>query len=413
MLNGLIKYIENRNWSLQREGEKFLFYKPPIELGFDETYLLPIPKIIDVEDFNATLSDTIKFVAEVYEVDPNEITHDVTNYFEILKKDAIYFKLNSENLVFQKTLEVNDIWSFLKNLSTSYTNYIKIEFAKNFYPQFGADTIRVKKALSKILDLAKLRVVALEYHSFGIGVSTDNFMGKNEIEIKEIQEWRAEIIKNYKKDVIGVNFNSIEEVEYILNKFNEDERRKIFDPLVLSINNSSDYSISITDSSFTRPKKLKRIPSQTVDILVPKEIGKEIPKRKIGLYRTILPIDENKSAIKIKISDIEENSLFTEKLEEIRVSISQLTYKNEILTLKKEIKCQIKFNEHEESFVVYIENIDTSIRLNDLNDLQHRIDDSFSKMIDFYYFRDALLDKKGDLIRDYLFSILPEDFKDE
>ena len=212
MLKELIKYIEDKNWRLQREGEKFLFYKPPVELGFEDTYLLPIPKDIAKEDFNITINDTIKFISELYQIDTHEITHDVSDYFEVMKKDAMYFKLNSENTMFQKTLEVNDIWNFLKNLSASYTNYIKIEFAKNFYPQFGADNDRQKKALNKLLDLTRLRVVALEYASFSIGVSADNFMGKNEIDVKEIQEWRGQIVKNYKNDVIEVNLDSIEQV---------------------------------------------------------------------------------------------------------------------------------------------------------------------------------------------------------
>lgn len=411
MLNELIKYIENKNWTLQRDGERFLFYKPPVELGFDDKYLLPVPKISSKDDFNPALNDTIKLIAEIYEVDSNEITHDVTNYFEILKKDAMYFKLNSENLMFQQTLEVNDIWNFLKNLSTSYTNYIKIEFAKNFYPQFGADNDRIKKALSKLVDLTRLRVVALEYASFSVGVSADNFMGKNEIEIKEVQEWRGQIIKNYKNDVIEVNFDSIENVDNILQKFNEEERRKIFDPLVSTINNSSDYYITLTDSAFTPKKKLKRIPSQTVDILIPKEPAKEIPKKKVGLYRTILPIDESKSSIKLKVSEIEENSLFTEKLEEVELQITKLTYRENIIGLKKEIDCQVRFNEHEGFFVANIKDLDVNINLSDLNSLQNEIDEAFSKMIDYYFYREQPIDEKGIKIWDFLHQILPEDIK--
>jgi len=409
MLKELKTYIESRNWVLQREGERFLFYKPPVELGFDDKYLLPVPKVSSKDDFNTALNDTLKLIANIYEVDVNEITHDVTNYFEILKKDAMYFKLNSENLIFQQTLEVNDIWNFLKNLSTSYTNYIKIEFGKNFYPQFGADNDRIKKALNKLLDLTRLRVVALEYASFSVGVSADNFMGKNDIEIKEIQEWRGQIIKNYKNEVIEVDFDSIESVDNVLQKFNEDERRKIFDPLVTSINNTSDYYISLTDSTFTPKKKLKRIPSQTVDILIPKESVKETPKKKVGLYRTILPIDESKSSIKFKVSEIEENNLFTEKLEEVELQITKLNYRDNTLVLKNEIGCQVRFNEHEGFFVANIKDLDVNINLTDLNSLQSEIDKAFSKMIDYYYFREQPSDEKGIKILDFLRQVLPDD----
>lgn len=411
MLQALKKYLENKNWVLQREGERFLFYKPPVELGFDEKYLLPVPKISTKEDFNPALQDTIKLIANIYEVDINEITHDVTNYFEILKKDAMYFKLQSENLMFQQTLEVNDIWNFLKNLSTSYTNYVKVEFAKNFYPVFGADNDRIKKSLNKLLDLTRLRVVALEYASFSVGVSADNFMGKNEIEIKEIQEWRGQIVKNYKNDVIEVNFDSIEQVDSILQKFNDEERRKIFDPLVSSINNTSDYFITLTDSAFSPKKKLKRIPSQTVDILIPSEPIKETPKKIIGLYQTILPIDESKSAIKLKVREIEENSLFTKKLDEVEAKVSKLTYRDTEIKLKKDIDCLVRYNESDSEFVANIKELDINIRLVDLNSLQSELDSAFEKLIDLYFFREQALDEKGVKIKEYLSSILPENMR--
>jgi len=411
MLNKIIKYIRDRNWHLQREGENFLFFKPPAELGFDDKYLLPVPKFESKDDFNPVLNDTIKFISEIYQVDPYEITYDVTDYFEILKKDAMYFKLNSENRMFQQTLEVNDIWNFLKNLSTSYTNYIKIDFGKNFYPKFGADNDRIKKALNRILDLTRLRVVALEYASFSVGVSADNFMGKSEIEIGEVQEWRGQIIKNYKSDVIEVNFDSIEQVDGILKKFNEDERRKIFDPLVSSINNSSDYYITLTDSSFAPKKKLKRIPSQTVDILIPDIQPKEAPKKVIGLYQTILPIDESKSAIKLKVKEIEENSLFTKKLDEVEAKVSKLTYRDKEIILKKDIDCLVRYNEAEGEFVANVKEIEINIKLTDLNGLQNELDNAFEKLIDFYYFRDEPTDEKGIKIKKYLSSILPDNIK--
>ena len=145
-----------------------------------------------------------------------------------------------------------------------------------------------------MLELTRLRVVALEYHSFSIGVSADSFMGKSEIDIKDIQDWREVAVKSYKEDVIDINFDSRADVEKVLEKFNDEERRKIYDPLISSINNSSDYYISITDQNFTTKRKLKRIPSQTVDIILPKEIKKEPEKKDIRFYKTIVAIDESK-----------------------------------------------------------------------------------------------------------------------
>jgi hypothetical protein len=407
MLKEAIKFIEKNNWNLLREGEKFQFYKPPIELGFDDEFTLAIPKINDVPDFDEIANDTIRVISEIYGVDTTEIIHDVADYFEVLKKDAIYFKLNSDNLMFQKTLEINDVWNFLKNLSTSYTNYVKIEFEKNFHPLFGADNHRIQTVLAKLVDLTRLRVVALEYQSFSVGVSADSFMGKNEIEVKEIQEWRSQVMLNYKNDIIDIDFNSIEQIDHVLKHFNDDERRKIFDPLFSSINNSSDYYITVTDKSFKPEKRLKRIPGQTVDILIPKTIEKERPIKQMGLYRTIIPIDLSKSAVKLKLSDLQANPLFTQKLDGVEIPITHLIYRDQEISLVNPINCFIKFNETSGNFGAYIADLDTTFELDSFESLEEEINEKFALFIDYYHNSNRIVDEKGQMIQKYLKSILP------
>jgi hypothetical protein len=91
-LNTVIKYIEIKNWTFLREGVRYLFYKPPTELGFAESYTLPIPKNEESSDFQIVLQDTIRLIADIYHVNIAELNMNLT-YFEFMRKDTRFVKL--------------------------------------------------------------------------------------------------------------------------------------------------------------------------------------------------------------------------------------------------------------------------------------------------------------------------------
>lgn len=91
-LDTVIKYIENKNWTFQREGARYLFYKPPTELGFAESYTLPVPKNEASSDYQIVLQDTIRLIADIYNINLVELNMNLT-YFEILRKDSRFVKL--------------------------------------------------------------------------------------------------------------------------------------------------------------------------------------------------------------------------------------------------------------------------------------------------------------------------------
>jgi hypothetical protein len=91
-LNTVVKYIENKNWTLQKEGVRYVFYKPPTELGFAESYTLPIPKLEKSSDFQIVLQDTVRLIADIYHINISELNMNLT-YFDMMRKDARFVKL--------------------------------------------------------------------------------------------------------------------------------------------------------------------------------------------------------------------------------------------------------------------------------------------------------------------------------
>ena len=409
-LDTITDYLEDKKWQLNKIGEKYLFYAPPADLGFSDNYLLPVPRRKKAADFNWVLQETAAIVSEIYDVNVEAIALGVTDYFDVLKKDAIYFKLSSENIMFQKTLEINDIWNFLKNLTTAYTNYIKIELKNNFYTQLGADNNRVKKLQNKLIELTKLRVVALDYQSFSFGVAADTMMGRTEIEHKEVQKWREKLTRHFMSDVIGVDYGSRDDVESILEKYNEDERKEIFEPLISSINNSSDFTIMITDKNFKPKKTIKRISGQVVGLILPKEITQEKPQKRIGFYQTIIPVDINKAAVKLRVSDLQTNNLFTQKLEELDGHVDHLVLNDKNIKLKKNIDFHVNYDDKNGLFQILIPVINIHFSLKDFNELQHEFNDQFTTLISYYLNIKGKPDARSQEIIDYLKTILPGDF---
>ncbi|HFA50562.1 MAG TPA: hypothetical protein ENJ95_16265 [Bacteroidetes bacterium] len=409
-LETITGYLENKKWKLNRIGEKYLFYEAPAKLGFSDPFLLPVPRRKKADDFGRSLQDTAAVISDIYEVNVESIALGITDYLEILKKDAIYFNISSENVMYQKTLEINDVWNFLKNLTAAYTNYIKIEFQNKFYHLFNADKSRIKKLQNKLVELTRLRVVALDSKTFSFGISADSMMGRTEIEHKEIQKWREQVIKLFFADIIKTDFGSRNEVERILEKYNEGERRKIFEPYISSINNNSDFTIAITDKNFKTKKTIKRISNQIVDIILPKNISANKPQRSIGFYRTIIPVDMNKSAIKLKVSDFAENNLFTQKLDALDGHISYLVHEEKTVQLQKQIDFTVNYDEQNGLFQILVPGINIHFSLKDFNELQQEFNNQFSTLISYYLNIKGKPDVRSREIIAYLKSILPGTF---
>lgn len=407
--DNLIKLILDKNWILISEGLKYDLYKPPTEMGFNENFSLPVPRFYLSEDYDKTLHETIKFILNLYDIREEEFYEKSSGYFNVLLNNAIYFKLKSENVKYEKTLEVNEIWNFLKNLSTSYTNYIKINFERQFSDYFGFDSGRINKALFKFLNLTKLRVVALEYKSFSFGVSADIMMGTQEIQNKDISEWRRRIVKEYNDEVIDINYNSEEFLNLLTLKYNDNERRLIYTPIIKSINNPSNYTISLTNKNFEPQKFIKRLSKQTIDYFIPKD-SKAIEENEttINFIKTIIPVDSSKNIIKLNVSDLEHESLFTQKLEEISGQIIELNIGVRKIKLNIPVNFTLSYNPYNTMFSVLIIEPNLKFDIKNFNNLQKEFDEKIIEMIQYFK-----MNKKFDSYNDkflfkFLQKILPE-----
>jgi hypothetical protein len=347
--SNVIKFLQTKGWQDTRANQRFIFFKPPKELGFDEKYLLPIPQAIDAKDFKDSLDFSMRTISGIYEKEPEQLFFDVGNYLEILKTNAVYFKVQSNEVKFNKTLEVSSVWNFLKNLSISYEEYIKIKFSSLFSKELNIPTNKIESALKSFLNLSKLRIVDLEYQSFSFGVSVDTLMDNDKIDIDALKEWRKEALPSYRKEVIEVNYNQPDEVARVCELFTEEERKKIYKPL-FDVINADEYSVLLTDKNYKPKTELKHIPDSTVKIIVPIK-DKIVTNKKLELVQVLTVIDANHPHFTLKSKDFE-NDMFIQKQHDGSITIKKIEKNGQVLQFKKPIVAHISVDEENQKIKV-------------------------------------------------------------
>lgn len=361
----VIEFLQRHSWIVVNENAKFIYLKPPADLGFDEKFSLPIPINKEKTDYEDLLNRAIDTICQIYEQDRNELFYDVGNYLETLKSNAIFFKIDSEEVMFDRTLEIDNIYDFLKNLNSSYRNYLKIDFQKRFENVLPTKTIN--KIYKQVLRYTSLRLVDLEFASFSFGVATDQIMGKDQIEHKDVADWRRDVLSHYKNEVINIDFNSKEEVEALLNKFSDRERKKIFEPLISSIN-SKDYKVSITNPKFERKKTYSRIPKSTVDVLFP-AVNPEDEEPSFEVMQIIIPVDKSKDSFTIKRKQLEED-LFSTVKRDFPFTVDGIDFHNEYRHFNNPIIVQVEAEEGGHRFYVSYDPLNISLVVNEFKSIR-------------------------------------------
>lgn len=338
-LNELIKVLTEKNWVLKSTNPKFQFYVPPKDLGFDESYLLPIPSNDKVPDFDKAIKIASDVIGEIYQTDISQLITDVGSYLDALKKDAVYFKLTSEETMFGKTLEINDIWNFLRNLSTSYQNYIQVNFYKHFSTIYNAE--RLHKIIEPLTKFSRLRLVDLEYKSFSIGVSADSMMGNDIIKTEDVSKWRQKKVHMYKNEILDVDYTDREAIEKIVKKYDDDERKKIFDPIIKSIN-AREHTIYLTDPKFSPRKELRKLPESTIEAILPK-VTEVKDEQNIGMIEIITTYDKSKKSLTFKTEDLDKN-LFSHTINETNWQLDEIIVDDKLVKFSVPIVYKISLD---------------------------------------------------------------------
>jgi hypothetical protein len=222
--------------------------------------------------------------SSVRELSVNDITE--YSYINILKGNAVNIKVEPKTDKYSKAVVVDYIVDFLKNIQISYKNFAEVLFRKNFgeddYPNF-------ESALTSFRKDSNLLMVDLNFQSFGVGLVADTEIMNYKYDMTEkFNNFRKTIFDGFKKDVLLADLNSEQFQNELANKFDEEERSKIYSSIVSSLESKADYKISISDQDFRfKVKDLPVVNRKTQSFLKPKPTKAEEVEKELRIKKTM------------------------------------------------------------------------------------------------------------------------------
>ena len=328
--NTLVDFLQSHGWENKGQDNKFIYFVPPKQMNIPGVFV-PIPRMQSAPDYGDALRHASRILEQIYETDISELLFEAGNFQSTMLQNAIYVKLFTSDRS-DHSLEVTHVTSFLKNLNTSFEGYLKVEFARRFASQIRDN---LEKAATKLILLSRLRFIDLQFQSFSFGVSMDPTIGRSEFGLRGMNNWRDKVLPHYEEDVLTQDFSDHNTIEEIKDKYDEIERKVIFDPLFKAINNN-EYKVALTNQSYQPKKRIKTVTRARVKEIVP-NISTNEPDKTLSFVQVILPVTSSGDlGIRSPKKAIASGGLFAKQVK--RIPIQQIFRNDEVLEFAKPIE---------------------------------------------------------------------------
>jgi hypothetical protein len=257
-------------------------------------------------------------------------------YMEILKQKAVNLKLEPKTERYEKAIVFDNITDLLKNVQVAFKNFCEVKFLKHFkvddFPDFDS-------ALSLFKKGNKMLCVNLEFKSFGIGIVADttvmdyNLQGNSKFDV-----FKKSLFEEFQTEVLYPDYNSKEFQNMISGKYSDEERSKIYGTIVQSLDENSEYRVSITDKSFERIiKPYKAITKASKAVLKPKLIL-ETNEEETNRVKKILNLTDAQGSKKSELA-----SEFVDYVE-FKISYQNISFENKKIYFIEPHEIKLVFN---------------------------------------------------------------------
>tara|TARA_R110001606_G_scaffold40631_2_gene110653 strand:+ start:419 stop:1537 length:1119 start_codon:yes stop_codon:yes gene_type:complete len=230
-------------------------------------------------------------------------------YLKTLRKHSFYLKFSPINRTHGTAVSLNSIINeLLPKIQNSYKNFLKKDFENKFSGYFNYDRSKINKAFGQSFLDTNLLVSDLNFGSFEIGLCSDPIMSGGKTDIIEIRKWSKKTSLNFKENVLDIDFNNKESLNKILETYSEEERLRIFKPVIDIIENPK-INFSYKSNNFEKFKIVKKVNRKHLEKIVPLKKNILIEKNENKEYEMIqvfAMVEKGKNPKTIKL----ENTLF-------------------------------------------------------------------------------------------------------
>lgn len=283
----------------ESEPTRSVLYRSAASLAFKcANYSDAIDLIIEAlkgnpfEEIRLELLDLLKKATESNIIERKKIA---SPYLGLLKNNSINIKLEEKGNKYGGAFSLSSMVDFCKSLQDSYKNFAAVQLARTIKQE---DVKDFDKLVTKFRNEVTLLGADTKFSSFGISVSEDRgLMTPFDVHTSEFKQMRKNLFSNFKEEVLLPNYEDATFQEMIVDKYNDEERNKIYGTILKSLNKN--YRISITDQTFE--KKLKEFKPASLKVqhtLVPKIlIDSFLIESDINLLKKIEQVIGNKRTV--------------------------------------------------------------------------------------------------------------------
>ena len=363
--NYLFLWIDNdetsNRWLISKNSELEIFKYLKSKTNLKDLYQKDFLFIVDIDATGNLLASYMVQPSNIVDYLPQEdyFTYSIPAsynileekyapdfYLDTMKNRAIYIKMKSEKKYsYASTVRLQDIKYLIEKVQKSYEQYIIATFRMSF-EQLYKTPEALAEAVSRIISQLELRVVDLNYKSFGVGISTDTIIGNQDTTI-EIVDWKKDVLSNYKKDVIEIDYSSEEDTKRIAQKFTEEERNSIYKPIQDAISTKK-LDITVSNSEYKEIKKINKINKKTQNNILPKleKQPAQLEDKGKKLVSFVAELPKDGDITKIKIKELHDGLLFSEDINKASMKLHNIEHENLFFELKQPIEVEFSLEQN-------------------------------------------------------------------
>jgi hypothetical protein len=278
---------------------------------------------------------------------------DSFSYIDKLREKAFIITVEPSNRIHEGAVTARDAAFVLSNYAKSIENYVDVTaFNLIVEEKKTGDRAKINKRVKAIKNKFTPVISQTNYKCFEVWLSIDTVILSMETP-KEI-EWRNNLIENFKNDVLDIDITNQVDAKIIEEKFNKDEREKIFTPIIKVLENE-DIFVSVRNYSgtFNKDYGTKRITSEFRDIILPPPTVEELRAKieaKDKLVTAIVRLKGGKDVSEVRATEIKHGIVFTEETT-TGYPIESVEIDGKTIHFRKPIRCEMSLSD-EGNFVL-------------------------------------------------------------
>lgn len=305
------------------------------------------------------------------------------NYINQLREKSYIITVEPSSKAHETTVGAKEAAIVLNGFANSIEGYVKVK-AFNLLKDKFSDVSRINRRINKVKNRLSPRISETSFHSFEVWLAMDivTFHGEDEIDTS----LRQGLVEGYKQDVLDVDFTNEIDAKIISEKFNEDERKMIYEPL-FRVFDSNEFSISISDFAKTvRPNKESvKLKPAFKEIIIPKPTLEQLEEqltKKNKIISVFLSLKEGEDISNISKRTLLENLIFEENRGESPFEIkSPIEVDGKRINLRKSLRCTLILDEKGD-FQLYNTPLDLFSRGTDIHEVSTSLKRQFLSLVE-------------------------------